>query len=82
MPSFLKQIPPKCPVVLLWMVMGHTWVFFWMVIGQFCKAGDIVLYCLPPHTSHVTQPFAVDFFKPLKLPWRETVSASKPETLV
>ena len=28
-----------------------------------------MLYCLPPHSSHITQPLDVGFFKPLKVGW-------------
>ena len=36
---------------------------------KFCNENDILLYCLPPHSSHITQPLDVGFFKPLKASW-------------
>jgi len=30
---------------------------------------EIILFCLPPHTSHVAQPLDVSFFGPLKKHW-------------
>ena len=38
-------------------------------VSKFCRDNQIYLYCLPPHTSHVTQPLDVSFFKPLKVAW-------------
>jgi hypothetical protein len=33
---------------------------------NFCKEHNIILICLPPHSSHLTQPLDVGFFGPLK----------------
>jgi len=32
---------------------------------EFCKAHDIVLFCLPPHSTHLLQPLGVGLFAPL-----------------
>ena len=37
--------------------------------SKFCRENNIILYCLPPHSSHLTQPLDVSFFKPLKSAW-------------
>jgi hypothetical protein len=34
--------------------------------GNFCKEHNIIPICLPPHSSHLTQPLDVGFFGPLK----------------
>jgi DDE superfamily endonuclease len=33
---------------------------------DFCKHNNIIPICLPPHSSHLTQPLDVGFFSPLK----------------
>ena len=40
-----------------------------------CKKNGILLYCLPPHSSHITQPLDVGFFSPLKANWKSAVAA-------
>jgi len=54
------------PVLLL--VDGHSSHIDLEVI-KFCRENFIYLYCLPPHSSHLTQPLDVSFFKPLKNEW-------------
>ena len=54
------------PVVLL--VDGHS-CHIDVETSKFCSKNDILLYCLPPHSSHITQPLDVGFFKPLKVSW-------------
>ena len=44
---------------------------------QFCKEDQILLYCLPPHSSHITQPLDVGFFVPLKANWKAAVNSFK-----
>ena len=41
--------------------------------SKFCKQYKILLYCLPPHSSHITQPLDIGFFAPLKGSWRRSV---------
>ena len=33
---------------------------------NYCKEHNIITICLPPHSSHITQPLDVGFFSPLK----------------
>ena len=56
------------PVVLL--VDGHR-SHINLEISKFCLENRIFLYCLPPHSSHITQPLDVGFFKPLKAAWKK-----------
>lgn len=56
------------PVVLL--VDGHK-SHINVEISKFCQENGIFLYCLPPHSSHITQPLDVGFFKPLKDAWKK-----------
>lgn len=50
-------------------------------ISEFCDDKKIILYALPPNTTHLLQPADVSVFKPLKSHWKITVRKwlSKPE---
>ena len=37
----------------------------------FAKDHDIILFCLPPHTTHESQPLEASVFKPLKQNWQD-----------
>ena len=65
---FLKQIPPIRPIVLL--LDGHE-SHIDMYTSKVCQENNILLYCLPPHCSHILQPLDVGFFHPLKVQWRK-----------
>ena len=38
---------------------------------QYAKEKDVILFCLPPHTSHESQPLDISVFKPLKQNWQD-----------
>ena len=61
---------------LLLLVDGHT-THIDLDVSQFCKDDQILLYCLPPHSSHITQPLDVGFFSPLKTNWKRAVHSYK-----
>ena len=42
-------------------------------ISEFCHSNKIILYALPPNTTHIMQPADVSVFKPLKSKWKHTV---------
>ena len=65
---FVKYIPHTRPVILL--VDGHFSHYEPETIRAAAKAG-IVMFCLPPHSTHVAQPLDVSFFRPLKVYWSE-----------
>ena len=62
---FAKRVTER-PNVLL--VDGHS-SHIDVEVSKFCKDQQIHLYCLPPHTSHVTQPLDVGFYGALKTSW-------------
>ena len=68
---FVDHIPPKRPVVLL--VDGHS-THIDIEISEFCNAKSISLYSLPSHSSHITQPLDVGFYRPLKTAWKKAVA--------
>ena len=68
---FAIKISPERPVCLL--VDGHS-SHIDLDVSNFCRANGILLYCLPPHTTHVLQPLDVGFFSPLKRSWHVAVT--------
>src|SRR6185437_1435897 len=57
---FIKSIPPIRPVLL--MLNGHKSHISYMVV-DFCCNNSILLYALPPHTTHILQPSEIPFAK-------------------
>ena len=60
---FPNYLPPGRPVCLL--ENGYS-SHIDLDTSRLCAVNQILLYCLPPHTSHVLQPLDVFFFSPLK----------------
>ncbi|XP_033761495.1 jerky protein homolog-like [Pecten maximus] len=60
---FLKHIPAVRPVLLL--IDGHSTHVRLEVVMK-CKENGIILFALPPHTTHKLQPLDRGCFKPLK----------------
>ena len=65
---FLAHAPPMWPLFLL--MDGHASHFQPHVIETAAKEG-VIMFCLPPHSSHLTQPLDKGCFGPLKVHWRE-----------
>jgi len=42
-----------------------------------CEKNEIKFVCLPPNSTHLTQPLDVAFFKPLKTAWRKIITEYK-----
>lgn len=61
---FLRHIPPQRPVMLL--CDGHGSHFTPEAIAKAAEKG-VIVFCIPPNTTHVAQPLDVSFFAPLKL---------------
>ncbi len=60
---FLKYVVSQRPVLLL--IDGHKSHITLDAI-DLCQENDIILFCLPPHTTHALQPLDVSVFKSLK----------------
>lgn len=45
-----------------------------VTIFEKCRANDISFVCLPPNSTHITQPLDVAFFRPMKVAWRKVLS--------
>ena len=65
---FLMHIPSCRPILL--MMDGHSTHFEPSVIRMAAKE-EVILFCLPPHSTHLTQPLDKGCFGPLKVAWKE-----------
>ena len=65
---FLENAVSRHPLLLL--LDGHSSHFEPQSI-QFAKENGIVIFCLPPHTTHECQPLDVGLFGPLKRHWQQ-----------
>ena len=65
---FLRYAPPARPLLLL--LDGHSSHFCPATIR--CAAEEqVIVFSLPPNTTHLTQPLDKGIFGPLKVAWRE-----------
>lgn len=67
---FLKYAPTPRPLLLL--LDGHSSHYCPETIHLAAKEG-VVIFVLPPNSTHILQPLDKDTFAPLKLFWREAV---------
>ena len=51
---------------------GHT-SHINVAVSELCRENDIILYCFPPHDSHLMQPLDVSVYGPLKKYWNESL---------
>ena len=65
---FLIYAPPARPLLLL--LDGHSSHYQPRFIQKAAEE-EIIVFCLPPHTTHRTQPLDNGCFGPLKRAWRE-----------
>ena len=63
---FIPNIPPQRPVML--MLDGHKSHYTPEAISRAATSG-IIIFCIPPNTTHKAQPLDVSFFAPLKRYW-------------
>ena len=65
---FLKYANPGRPLLLL--LDGHS-SHFELVSIELAKEQNVIIFCLPPHTTHRSQPLDSCVFGPLKKAWTE-----------
>ena len=65
---FLPKAPSERPLLLL--MDGHSTHFSPVFVNKAAEE-HIIVFCLPPHTTHKTQPLDKGVFSPLKTAWRE-----------
>ena len=66
---FLANAVPQRPLLLL--LDGHSSHFEPQSI-QYAKDNGIIIFCLPPHTTHECQPLDCGLFGPLKRHWQKS----------
>nr|CAI5855786.1 unnamed protein product [Callosobruchus analis] len=44
---------------------------------RFCQENYIAFVCLPPNSTHLTQPLDIAYFRPLKIKWKQALTAWK-----
>ena len=65
---FLRSVPSVRPILLL--LDGHSSHYCPETIHMAAEQ-QVILYALPPHTTHITQPLDRGCFAPLKVNWRQ-----------
>lgn len=65
---FLAYAPPVRPLLLL--LDGHSTHFNPVTVEKAAKE-KVIMFCLPPHSSHRTQPLDKGCFGPLKQFWKQ-----------
>ena len=65
---FLKHAPLQRPLLLL--LDGHSAHYHPSLIRK-ALLNKVVLFCLPPHTTHLAQPLDKTCFSPLKSAWHQ-----------
>ena len=64
---FLAYAPPIRPLLLL--LDGHSSHYQPCFVKKAAEE-QVIVFCLPPHTTHLTQPLDKGCFGPLKMSWR------------
>ncbi len=72
---FLAYAPPIRPLLLL--LDGHSSHFNPSVIRKRAEEG-VIIFCLPPNSTHVAQPLDKGIFGPLKVAWRDVCMTKNP----
>lgn len=68
---FIKHAPSVRPLLLLFD--GYK-AHISLSLIEFAEANDIILFCLPPNSTHLLQPLDVSVFGPLKAGWKRVAS--------
>ena len=66
----MRYIPSSRPLLLI--MDGHSFHYCPQTIRFAAKEG-VILFTLPPNTTHITQPLDKGCFGPFKTAWRESV---------
>ena len=66
---FIANIPLARPVLLL---LDSHFSHYTPETIKIAAENEIILFCLPPHTTHVAQPLDISFLGPLKKHWFQT----------
>ena len=66
---FLQHAVPGRPLLLL--LDGHS-SHYTLELVQAAAEKDVIIFCLPPHTTADSQPLDTSVFGPLKIYWSQT----------
>ena len=67
---FLEHAVGVRPLLAIVLLDGHS-SHFQPDLIRFAREHDIILFCLPPHTTHESQPLDASVFKSLKQNWQD-----------
>ena len=70
---FFPSVQNKATFPIILFVDGHK-SHVNLSVSEFCRDHDIILYCLPAHSSHALQPLDVACFGPIKRKWNDKLS--------
>ena len=69
---FYPAVKDKIQFPILIFLDGHT-SHINLAVADFCREHEIIIFCFPPHASHVLQPLDVSVFGPLKKKWNKSI---------
>lgn len=75
---FLKYAVSRRPLLLI--LYGHK-TDYQPSICQYAKDHDVIMFCLTPHSTHMSQPLDTCVFKPLKTQWNKAVHTFQTKNL-
>ena len=73
---FYPSIQDKVSFPVILFVDGHI-SHMSLPVAEFCRDHGIILYCFPPHASHIIQPLDVTVFGPVKKLWNKALDEFK-----
>lgn len=69
---FYPSVKDRVTFPIIVFLDGHT-SHINLAVAEFCRDHSIILFCFPPHASHVLQPLDVTIFGPLKKKWNASI---------
>ena len=73
---FYPAIKEKVQFPVLVFMDGHS-SHINLAVADFCRKHEIILFCFPPHASHIIQPLDISVYGPLKKQWNTSVNNFK-----
>ena len=73
---FFAEIRNKVQFPILVFLDGHS-SHVGLAMSEFCRKNNIILYCFPPHASHIIQPLDICVYGPLKKIWNKAITNFK-----
>ena len=70
---FYPRVRSKVNFPIIIFMDGHS-SHINLAVSSFCREKGIILYCFPPHASHILQPLDVSVYGPLKKLWNDALT--------